>query len=89
MAVIGAGSSGIQITPAIQPSVKKLYHYIRGRTWLSPTFVGEEVNKRKGEGEFGGNFEYSKQEIETWKKDPETYLIYRKYLETELQSGHR
>src|SRR5271154_3436008 len=33
VAVIGAGSSGIQIVPTLQPHVKSMDHYVRGRTW--------------------------------------------------------
>ena len=45
-AVIGNGSSGIQIVPAMLPKVTHLDHYIRGQTWLSPTFARDEVDKR-------------------------------------------
>lgn len=30
------GSSGIQIVAALQPKVKKLVNYVRGKTWLPP-----------------------------------------------------
>ncbi|KAJ9605678.1 hypothetical protein H2200_009527 [Cladophialophora chaetospira] len=35
--LIGNGSSGIQILPAIQPEVKKVVTFVRGPTWVSPT----------------------------------------------------
>ncbi|KAL4817747.1 hypothetical protein BDW67DRAFT_174532 [Aspergillus spinulosporus] len=49
VAVIGNGSSGIQIVPGMLPKVTHLDHYIRGRTWLSPTFAREQVDKRSAE----------------------------------------
>ncbi|CBF78087.1 hypothetical protein AN8757.2 [Aspergillus nidulans FGSC A4] len=49
VAVIGNGSSGIQIVPGMLPEVTHLDHYIRGRTWLSPTFAREQVDKRSAE----------------------------------------
>tara|TARA_R110002003_G_scaffold1993_8_gene23836 strand:+ start:3773 stop:4159 length:387 start_codon:yes stop_codon:yes gene_type:complete len=36
VAVIGYGSTGVQITPAIQPIVKHLDHYVRGKVWVPP-----------------------------------------------------
>lgn len=49
MAVIGCGSSAIQIVPGIQPTVKRIDHYVRGKTWIAPTFAAEKV-KERGEG---------------------------------------
>lgn len=38
VAVIGAGSSGIQIVPALQPIVKNLKSFIRSTTWITAGF---------------------------------------------------
>jgi cation diffusion facilitator CzcD-associated flavoprotein CzcO len=86
VAVIGAGSSGIQIVPSILPAVKHMDHYIRGRTWIASTF-GHEVVREHNDGQ-DGNFEYSAEEKEAWKKDPESYVKYRKALEQGMQGGH-
>jgi len=48
VAVIGAGSSGIQIVPAIQPTVKRLDHYMSGKTWISPIGFGSDELKNRG-----------------------------------------
>ena len=85
IAVIGAGSSGIQIVPALQPKVKAMDHYVRGRTWIAATFGNELVRERNGGQD--GNFEYSQEEIEAWKKDPASYEQYRKALEVGMQGG--
>jgi hypothetical protein len=45
---------------------------------------GNDVAKRRGS---GTNFDFTKEEVEGWLKDPKTYLDYRRYLEVELQSG--
>ena len=82
--MIGAGSSGIQIVPNLQPDVERLDHYIRGRTWIATTIAGDEVKKRN---DTGSNFDFTDDEIEAWKRDPALYLSYRKRLEAELQSG--
>jgi cation diffusion facilitator CzcD-associated flavoprotein CzcO len=46
VAVIGNGSSGIQIVPGMLPDVSHIDHYVRGRTWVSPTFARDEIDKR-------------------------------------------
>ncbi|CAI7612505.1 unnamed protein product [Penicillium manginii] len=45
VAVIGNGSSGIQIVPGILPKVTHIDHYMRSRTWVSPTFAREYIEK--------------------------------------------
>ncbi|KAJ5400088.1 hypothetical protein N7465_010577 [Penicillium sp. CMV-2018d] len=84
VAVIGAGSSGIQIVPALEPDVKSMDHYIRGRTWISNGHGAEEIKERT-EGK-GGNFSYSDEEHRLWEHDREAYLDYRRKLEVRIQS---
>lgn len=36
VALLGSGSSGIQILPSIQPKAKKVVHFVRGKAWISP-----------------------------------------------------
>lgn len=33
---IGAGSSGVQVVPALVDKVKLMDHYVRSKTWVSP-----------------------------------------------------
>ena len=84
IAVIGAGSSGIQIVPTIQPQVKRLDHYVRGKTWIAASFGHELVEAREGH---DGNFKYTPEEIQAWRADPASYIAYRKALEVGMQSG--
>ncbi|KAJ9631215.1 hypothetical protein H2204_008300 [Knufia peltigerae] len=85
IAVIGAGSSGIQIVPTLQPKVKSMDCYIRGRTWIAATF-GNELVRERNDGQ-DGNFDYTQEEIEAWKKDPASYIKYRKALEIGMQGN--
>ena len=39
------GSSALQIVPALQPRVKRLYNYVRGKTWLSPPFASDKMDE--------------------------------------------
>ena len=50
VAVIGVGSSGIQVTANIAPKVKHLYTWVRSPTWITAGFA------QKYAGPNGGNF---------------------------------
>lgn len=86
VAVIGAGSTGIQIVPAMQPDVAQLYHYIRGRNWVSPRFSDGQLRARAGDAE---NCAFSRDEVKQWLNDPELYLDFRKAIEQETQADFR
>ncbi|GMG13343.1 unnamed protein product [Aspergillus oryzae] len=82
VAVIGAGSSAIQIVPAIQPKVKHLDNYVRGQTWIAPPVAEAEVRKHTPT---GSNFQYSPEELEEFNKNPDRLREYRKRLDGEVQ----
>lgn len=50
VAVIGAGSSGVQIVAAIQQKVDKLYHWVRSPIWITAGFA------QRWAGRDGANF---------------------------------
>ncbi|KAL1593313.1 hypothetical protein SLS60_010921 [Paraconiothyrium brasiliense] len=78
VAVIGGGSSAVQIVPNIQPIVGKLYAFLRSPVWVTTGFGA----KHAGPG--GTNFEYSQDQIQKWKDDPESYQKYARDVEGEL-----
>lgn len=84
IAVIGAGSSGIQIVPALVDRVKGMDHYVRGKTWISSQHGGERLSTRT-DGK-GGNFAYREEEKQAWRNDTASYMEYRKELELEMQT---
>ncbi|RJE25095.1 Flavin-binding monooxygenase [Aspergillus sclerotialis] len=84
VAVIGAGSSGIQIVPALVDKVSGMDHYVRGKTWISNQHGGERLRERTN-GE-GGNFVYTEDEKQAWRTDIPAYIEYRKELEIEMQT---
>ncbi|KAJ5372949.1 hypothetical protein N7517_004955 [Penicillium concentricum] len=85
VAVVGNGSSGIQIVPALLPDVPHIDHYMRSRTWISPSFGREQIDKR---GKGLDNFTFTTEDIESFKKDHQIYQNFRKDVELELQSIH-
>ncbi|KIW76442.1 hypothetical protein Z517_11188 [Fonsecaea pedrosoi CBS 271.37] len=85
VALIGAGSTGIQILPEIQPIVNRVDHYMKGKNWISPTGIGgDELARRKAE---TGNFKHSKEELELFKRSPEEYLKFRHKIENDIMQA--
>ncbi|KAK9852250.1 hypothetical protein MYU51_008649 [Penicillium brevicompactum] len=83
VAVVGNGSSGIQIVPAMLPDVPHIDHYVRGRTWIAPSFAREELEKR---GPGMDNFQFTGEEIQKFKADHQSYQVF--HIELDLQSVH-
>ncbi|KAG6850658.1 hypothetical protein H0H93_010386 [Arthromyces matolae] len=71
--LIGNGSSGIQVLPAIQPKVAQLKTFIRHPTWVSPTQGFEQ------------HF-YSEKEKDHFRTDPKAHLAYRKEQEDAINT---
>ncbi|RMJ03531.1 hypothetical protein CDV36_014938 [Fusarium kuroshium] len=80
VAVLGCGSSGVQIVPTMQPTVKKLITFIRTPTWITAGFAQSKA------GPNGANFAFSQERKDEFKADPDAYLRYRKEIEHELNS---
>lgn len=78
VALIGNGSSGIQILPAILEQVKKVYVFIRSPTWITAGFASKYA------GPDGDNITYSEEQQRSWAEDPDAYLLFRKMIEDEL-----
>ncbi|OJJ44468.1 hypothetical protein ASPZODRAFT_161036 [Penicilliopsis zonata CBS 506.65] len=79
VAVIGSGSSAVQIVPNIQPVVASLTCFIRSQSWVTAG-----VAQR-----FAGSFTYSEMQQDVMRNDPKKYLAYRKKIESELNSRFR
>ena len=88
--IIGNGSTGIQLVPAIQKDVKHLTVFMRSPTWVAPlwgTSVLEE-DIREGRKIEKGKSQHvcMDEEKQRSRDDPESYLAIRKRLEAEFNS---
>ncbi|EXJ74905.1 uncharacterized protein A1O5_01601 [Cladophialophora psammophila CBS 110553] len=83
VAVIGAGSSGIQVVGSIVSEVDHLYTWVRSPTWITAAFG------RAYAGERGANFTYSAAQKKAFEADPEMYHRYKKTIESELNQRFR
>ena len=75
VAVIGNGSSGIQVVPAIQPKVSKVVNYVRNPTWISINICAEQTKD-------GHNYPYTVQDKKRFREDPGALFELRRKLET-------
>ncbi|BCS28059.1 flavin-containing monooxygenase [Aspergillus puulaauensis] len=78
VAVVGIGSSGVQIIPSILDRVSHLYCWVRSPTWMTAGFA------QKYAGPDGANYLYSDEQKEYFAKNPAEYLEYCKKLEGEV-----
>lgn len=83
VALIGNGSSGIQILPTILDQADKVYVLLRNRTWVTPALANRFA------GENGANKIYTEEEKNAWSTKPEEYFAYRKEIENELNARFR
>ncbi|KAK3323137.1 flavin-binding monooxygenase [Cercophora scortea] len=79
VAVIGAGSSAIQVVPTIQPIVQSLVNFARSPTWIAPQFVGRLAPD-------GRRTIYTEEQKERFRNDPAYLKQYRREVDHELNS---
>ncbi|KAJ5621653.1 hypothetical protein N7528_006436 [Penicillium herquei] len=81
--VLGIGSSGVQVVPAIIDRISQLFVVARSATWITAGFAPKYA------GENGKNFSYSEETKERFRNDPDLYLAYCKAVESELNQRFR
>ncbi|ETS85705.1 hypothetical protein PFICI_03730 [Pestalotiopsis fici W106-1] len=85
IAVIGNGSTGIQIVPALQPQAKHIDTYIRSKAWVSPRGpFGQQVEEHGGD----ENFAFDDGEKKRFSEDPNLLVAYRKSIEQVLHKNY-
>ncbi|TGJ82536.1 hypothetical protein E0Z10_g6203 [Xylaria hypoxylon] len=93
VAVIGNGSSGIQVVPAIHPAIKKLYHFVRTPTWILPPrimammMMDGPAKSILSQLELDKKENFSKAQIEKFKNDPELYKKFIKTIELDINGA--
>ncbi|KAI0093155.1 FAD/NAD-binding domain-containing protein [Irpex rosettiformis] len=86
--VIGVGSTALQIVPALQPLVGKVYNYVRNKNWLATPFAGGKLAELLKQSPSPGNYIFTDEEKTSF-KDPVYYKQFRQALESELNSVHQ
>ncbi|KAF7795033.1 hypothetical protein EIP86_006177 [Pleurotus ostreatoroseus] len=89
VAVIGLGSSALQIASALQGRVGRLTQYARGKTWVSPPFLQDKISEflsRSVEGD--ENYTYTEEEIKSF-EDLGRFAEFRRALDNEMNTGYQ
>ncbi|KAI2673487.1 hypothetical protein CBS147333_8338 [Penicillium roqueforti] len=91
VAVIGTGSSGIQIIPQIVKDVKSLSVFVRSTQWIVPPAAFQDLRLFPDEPEKSappapaGSHFYTEAEKEVFRNDPARFLQYRKSVDGVMQ----
>ena len=85
VAVIGNGSTGIQIVPTMQPDAKQLVHLVRSPTWVTPGAASRYPSLRDGK----MPEHFSNEQKEVFRKHPDQYMAFRKAVEIEINGKFR
>ncbi|KAF5659381.1 monooxygenase [Fusarium circinatum] len=82
VAIIGNGSSAVQVLPQMQPTAAKIVNYARSPLWISSAFASEFTPE-------GKNFTYTEQEIQAFKDDEEMFFQLRHSIEHSMNKFFR
>ena len=74
VAIIGNGSSAVQVLPEMQLTAAKIVNYARSPLWISSAFASEFTPE-------GKNFKYTDQEIQAFKSDKDMFFQLRHNIE--------
>ncbi|KAL5320140.1 hypothetical protein ACEPPN_010941 [Leptodophora sp. 'Broadleaf-Isolate-01'] len=77
VAIIGNGSSAVQLLPKMQPTASHITTYIRSSTWISANYTAHLTRD-------GHNFSYSDDEKREFHEDKEKFYQYRRNIEHEF-----
>ncbi|KAF5560695.1 sterigmatocystin biosynthesis monooxygenase stcW [Fusarium napiforme] len=87
VALIGTGSSSVQMLPELGKGSKSLHVFARNSVWIVPS-LGTDLSKADEEGqnpsEQPGTQIYAEKDKDDFRRDPATHLQYRKGLEATL-----
>ena len=78
VAVIGIGSSGIQLVPKLVPLASQLTTFVRSQTWVSPAPGINEPTEN--DPEMDDKYNYAPEVLEKFKKDPKSVQDHRRSL---------
>ncbi|OAL33748.1 hypothetical protein AYO20_06924 [Fonsecaea nubica] len=94
VAILGTGSSAIQIVPHVQKAAQHLVAFMRSNTWISPPFGATVLGQRENDSNAapedfpaGPQHKFTAEEKERFRKDPEYHLRYRRLLESSFNAG--
>lgn len=93
VAVIGTGSSSIQMVPKFTATAKHVTVFIRNQTYIGPQ-LGSNISNKDADPEAmdpkaAGKHSYTEKEKQKFRDDPVYHLEYRRKVERSVVSGFR
>ncbi|KAJ4028982.1 hypothetical protein NW761_014821 [Fusarium oxysporum] len=82
VAIIGNGSSAVQVLPQMQPTAARIVNYARSPLWISGAFASEFTPE-------GKNFTYTDKEIQSFKDDEDMFFKLRHSIEHSMNKFFR
>jgi len=93
VAVVGTGSSSIQMVPKFAETAKHLFVFMRNKTYVGPQFASNVSNKEADpdamEPNAAGKHQYTEKEKQRFRDDPAYHLKYRRAVEQAVVGGFK
>jgi len=92
IAVIGTGSSSIQMVPKLQETAKHVTVFMRNQTYIATPFGGvsnKEADPDASDPAAAGIHQYTEKEKQKFREDPEYLLNYRRQVERSIAGMFR
>lgn len=93
IAIIGTGSSAVQMVPKLSASGRHLTVFMRNKTYIGPPLASNVSNKEADpeamEPLAAGKHWYTKKEKQRFRDDPDYHLRYRRSLERSIVSNFK
>lgn len=91
VAVIGTGSSSIQMVPKLAATAKRVNVFMRNQTYIGPQ-IGTSVSNKEADPDAmdpqaAGKHSYTEKEKQRFRDDPEYHLKYRRAVERSVVTG--
>lgn len=87
-AVIGTGSTSVQIVPQLQQICDKVSVYMRSPTWISPPFgagaLASDLQKGAETDPGHRQYKFTEEDKKKFRENPEYHLDFRKRIEAEI-----
>ncbi|BEJ11649.1 hypothetical protein CspHIS471_0201090 [Cutaneotrichosporon sp. HIS471] len=83
MAIIGVGSTAVQVVPVLQKVVGNMKCFIRSPAWITPSYAAQYA------GPGGSNFDYTPEQKAEFDADPTAWLEYRKGIESSINCRYQ
>lgn len=95
VAVIGTGSSAIQIVPQVQKTAKSLITFMRSPTWISPPgsvkilqrFKENVPAEKNSDQPIGAQYRFTEEDKERFRKDPEYFRKFRSEMDSQINGS--